>query len=214
MSPYTVWRKNNWRFDLRKYTRTFESKFKTKNLQITEPGKLYAITYKTSFLLETDKHHVTPIILSFGRFKDEEGRSYVRGLNLLFMKANESLEILEESYKFIDKKPDERVKHILKLHEKYIKKYPYMFKNFEEKRILTVSEVESTEWGMIPLLHKNLWGVFNPAALNEDFQLEFKEDRKKPKKRRPEKLNKQEEETVEEDLIDTYTDEEGIVDLD
>lgn len=202
MKPTETWRKNNWRYDLRKYTRDFEKKFKVKREKnISEAGKVYAITYRSSEFL-TDRHHVTPLIVSFGRFKDDEGKTYVRGLNLLFLKTHQSIEILEDVYSFLNLKGDEKSLKMIALHEKYIRIYPYLFKNFEEKKILTQCEVEASEWGMIPLLHKNLWGTFNPVALDEAFQLENTVKSKyKPKKVKKEE-KKEEEETEEEEVLE------------
>lgn len=218
MRPQETWRKNNWRFDLRKYTRDFEKKFKVKREKnLSEAGKVYAVTYKTSPEFQTDKHHVTPIVVSFGRFRDEEGKTYVRGLNLLFLNTHQTLEILEDVHSIHKLKADDRATKMIVLHEKYIRIYPYLFKNFEEKRILTQDEVLLEEWGMIPLLKKNLWGVFNSEALNEDFQIEEKEARKLPKKSRPKKLAQQQdqEEFLEEDLLNAdYLDDDSMVDLD
>lgn len=218
MKPIETWRKNNWRFDLRKYTRSFEQKFKVKREKnLSEAGKVYAITYRTSPDFHTDKHHVTPILVSFGRFRDEEGKTYVRGLNLLFLRVHQTLEILEDIHTIHKLKPDNRASKMIEFHEKYIRVYPYLFKNFEERRILTQDEVIVEDWGMIPLLKKNLWGTFNSEALNQDFQLEEKEVRKLPKKSRPRKVKQpeREEELAEEELINTdYGDSEGTVDLD
>jgi len=214
MNPTKVWRKNNWRYDLRKYTRIFEEKFKEKRgKSLTEVGKIYAITYKTSSDFLTDKHHVTPIIVSFGRFKDENGATYVRGLNLLFLKPHQVLEILENMYSIKAKKLDEKAVEMIKLHEKFIKVYPFLFKNFNENRILTLSEVNKEDWGMIPLLKKELWGIFNPNALNEDFQEENKSQKKI--KSRPEKIQEKpkDDEEYEEYYEDQYLNDEGLVDL-
>lgn len=219
MKPTEIWRKNNWRYDLRKYTRDFEKKFKTKRVkgQISEAGKVYAISYRGNSEFQTDKHHVTPLIISFGRFKDDEGGIYVRGLNLLFLKTHQILEILEDAFAFQKQKPDDRASSMIKLHEKYIRIYPYLFKNFEEKRILTQEEVESEEWGMIPLLHKHLWGTFNSVALDEAFQEENKATKtnikKKPKKVKENPVEEKQttEDYYEEDLISTDT---GMVVLD
>jgi hypothetical protein len=213
MKPIEIWKKNNWRFDLRKYTREFEKKFKTKRVknQISEAGKVYAISYRGNSEFQTDKHHVTPLIISFGRFKDDEGGIYVRGLNLLFLKTHQVLEILEDIFAFQKQKPDERATSMIKLHEKYIRIYPYLFKNFEEKRILTQEEIGCEEWGMIPLLHKHLWGTFNAVALDEAFQEEnkaMKNDTKKKPKKVKENLTEEKQPTedyYEEDLISTDT---------
>ena len=216
MKPTETWRKNNWRFDLRKYTRVFEQKFKEKkDKNLTEVGKVYAIKYKTSSNFLTDKHHVTPVIVSFGRFRDDDGITYTRGLNLLFLRPHQSLEILEDMYAIKAKKLNDIASAMIKLHEKYIRVYPYLFKNFEEKRILTQSEVIREDWGMIPLLKKELWGTFNGIALNEDFQLETTDTRKEVK-RRPKKLQEKKTEVEEEQesyYEDQYLNDEGLVDL-
>lgn len=193
-TPLHVWKKNKSRSDLRKYTRIFESKFRANswdkpNNIVSEVGKVYAIQYKTNNSYLTDKHHVTPVIFSFGRFRDESGRTSVRGLNLLYLSTHEAIVFLEKAHVFLEKKPDERVAGILKLHKECIEKYPYAFKNLEERRILTINEVDGTEWGMIPLLHKHLMGNFNSSALKLDFLEEnkFTLVQHKKKEKKPEK---------------------------
>ena len=99
------------------------------------------------------------------------------------LKPHQALEILEDVYNIHHLKPDNRAIEMIKIHEKYIKIYPYIFKNFEEKRVINCSEILIEEWGMIPLLHKYLWGTFNPVALNEDFQKESSLQGKKVKKK-------------------------------
>ena len=210
MTPIQTWKANNWKSNIRNYTRLFEQKFKIKAKGITVVGKVYAMKYSINYLYETDKHHVTPIILSFGRFIDDNGIKYVRGLNLLYLKTNEIIDILEDSYKLLKYDDDKRIEPLLKIHSKYMIRFPYAFKNFEEKRIVCFSEVNQDEWGMIPLLHKNLWGTFNAVALNEDFQKENSVINKKTKSKQIDQI---EEETIEEELYDEY-DEDDIVDLD
>lgn len=211
MTPLKVWKNNKWRYDLRKYTREFEKKFKVKKgKSLTEAGKIYAIKYRVSSDYPTDKHHVTPLIVSFGRFRDENGNSYIRALNLFFLSTSQVLEVLEDLYLYSNFTHDERAFHVIKLHEKYIKIYPYIFKNFEEKRVLMQCEVSVEEWGMIPLLQKNLWGIFNPTALDEDFQRENKKVFKKVKKK-PQALQEREEE-YEEYLLDDEIEDDLIVD--
>lgn len=178
-TPLHVWKKNKVRSDLRKYTRIFESKFKSnswdkpKNM-ISEVGKIYAIFYRVNNSYPTDKHHVTPVIFSFGRFINEAGYATVRGLNLLYLSNHDAIIFLEKAHVFLSKKPDERVPGLLKLHAECLQKYPYAFKNLDERRILSINEVESLEWGMIPLLHKHLLGNFNARALESDFTEENK----------------------------------------
>jgi len=211
MTPFEVWKKNKGRCDLRKYTRKFEENFKVKS-SLTEVGNVYAISYRANYENQTDKHHITPVILSFGRFLDDNGTKYVRGLNLLYLKTNEAIDILNEVYAIIKKPADKRVPAILKIHSKYMTRFPYAFKNFEERRILTTGIVNEEEWGMIPLLHKHLFGTFNAVALNEDFQKEIKNPKIKPKKVKEQKLEEEEEfETIE---LDDDLDDDFVVNLD
>ena len=199
-----TWKKNKWRSDLRKYTREFEKKFKGE-VVCTEVGRVYAGIYRDS-KYPTDKHHFTPIFLSFGRFRDEDGIKYVRGVNLLYLNTTQCIEILEETHRFLKMKPDARVPHMLKVHEKFMKIFPYAFKNFEEKKIFRVSEVDKEEWGIIPLLKKNLWGNFNPVALNEDFRKENQDRRRVPRKKMAESLPKVEESKEDAtELVDNIT---------
>jgi len=209
MKPLETWRKNKWRSDLRKFTREFEKKFKVKKNSLTESGKIYALTYRVSSSFPTDKHHFTPLILSFGRFRGDDDQVYVRGLNLLFLKTHQVLEILEDASS-TSGKPDEVATTMIKLHEKYIRIYPYLFKNFEERRILSSEEVSREDWGMIPLLQKNLWGTFNASALDKDFQLESKTGYKK-KNFRVTKKEAPKEETVDTELLDEFDSEGNIV---
>jgi hypothetical protein len=186
MTPYSSWKKNKGRVDLRSYTREFQKKFSTaspkkRNL---EAGKLYAVKYLTDSVYPTDKHHFSPLFLSFGRFMDDEIGKHSRGVNLFYLTVSQSLEILEDFFRLINLNPNDRAVEVLKLHSKYLKIFPYAFKNLEERRILNFSEIDSSEWGMVPLLHKYLIGNFNSTALDKDFQLENKELPKITKKRK------------------------------
>lgn len=203
MLPFETWKKNKWKSNIRKYTLEFEKKFKSK-FSLTEVGKMYAVTYKVDSSVPTDKFHLTPVMLSFGRFHDEDGAKYVRGLNLLFLNTRELLQVLEDFYPFMNNAPDSRVQPILKLHEKYMKKFPYVFKNFAERKIVSVNEVDVEEWGMVPLLHKYLWGTFNAIALDEAFQAENKARRKTAVNKRKKKLHEHaqvSEDVLEEDSV-------------
>lgn len=198
MNPIKTWKANKWRIDLREFTRKFQRKFscKFKKLSII-PGIVYAITYKGSTDIPTDKHHVTPLFLSFGKFK-ADGKVFIRGLNLLYLKNSQQLEVLDEAYKIISnsdffispvllkknpklahtaeifslRKLDSRIAPLIKLHEKWIKIAPFAFKSFEETKVLTGSFIDKEEWGMIPLLHTHVFGNFNSQALDESFQEE------------------------------------------
>jgi hypothetical protein len=197
MTPYKTWKANKGRIDLRKFTREFESKFKVKSKIENLPGEIYAFRYFQNAIYETDKHHITPIIMSFGRFRDEnDGHVYVRGLNLLYLKTSEMIEVLEEAHNFLKLDHDSRVEPLLSFHKKLMKRFSYSFKNFEEKRILSGEFVDASDWGMIPLLQKNLWGTFNPVALNEDFQKEMKS----PKRMKKVKRSTEQEDLEAEDL--------------
>lgn len=203
MTPHETWKKNKGRVDLRKYTRSFESHFSGKAKVESLPSKVYAMKYRGDSIFETDKHHVTPIILSFGRFKDDEGFTYTRGINLLYLRNEQMIELMEEVYKLHKFPLAQRIKPLIKIHEKWMIIAPFAFKNFEERRISSSATVNEEEWGMIPLLHKSLWGNFNPTALNESFQLENKkkplrESKKKVEMEKP----KEELETMEESFTE------------
>jgi hypothetical protein len=214
LSPREVWRKNMHRADLRSFTREFQKLFSLKEKTVVLPGSLYAATYSGG-KFPTDKHHATPLFLSFGRFKDDDGKIHTRGINLLYLKTEQQLEILEEATNHYSKKPDNRVAPMIKLHEKWMKIVPYAFKNFEDSRIVGLSEVENFDWGMVPLLQKYLLGNFNAEALNEDFQEEHlpKPEKKKKEKKNPLKI---ETETASEayDMIEAdFVDEEDLEDF-
>lgn len=214
MTPFQTWKKNKGRVDLRQFTREFQKKFKIREKCQIEPGKVYAITYRTDNSFPTDKHHVTPVIFSLGKFRGDDGYVYVRGINLLYLDTRNTLEVLEDGYPFVGKSPMKRVVPVVSIHDKYMKFLPWAYKNYFELRILTSVEIPVEEWGMIPLLYKYLMGNFNAAGLNEDFQAENKIKKKKkfsPVKEKEKEKNKEEvdEETIEEDLIDTDFVEEG-----
>lgn len=206
MKPFDYWKKNKSRSDLRKVTREFEKNFKIKSKCKIEPGKVYALTYLTDGSIPTDKYHVTPIIISMGNFLDENGVECTRGINLLFLNAKECIDIFEDFYRFSDKPIQKRAINTVQLHDKYNKIFPWVFKNFNSTRIRTAVEIKPEEWGLIPCLHKYLFGNFNLSALNEDFQKEIKIRKKfKPVTKEKEKKKEEtlEEETVEEDLVTT-----------
>jgi hypothetical protein len=200
MTPYETWKKNKGRVDLRKYTREFQKNFETKKSFVTLPTKIYAITYKPDAMFETDKHHITPIILSFGRFKDDEGASYLRGVNLLYLRNEQSIELMQEVFTLHKFPIESRIKRSIQIHDKWMAIVPFAFKNFEERRITSTSEINEADWGMIPLLHKFLWGNFNAQSLDESFQVENKKRplRERKKEVKMEKPVEDDEQKVEE----------------
>jgi hypothetical protein len=208
MTPTQVWKANKWRIDLRKYTREFSKKFEsTKKLQVS-PGNVYTAKYGMDSAFLTDKHHFTPLIISFGRFRDDEGKSYIRGINLFYLKTSQKLEILDEIHNYNKLSIVKRVSPIIRIHEKWMKIVPYAFKNFEERRIIGIDEVHVDEWGMIPLLKENVLGNFNTTALNEDFQEETKILPKKVVSKKASSSNKplseeEENEVLSSSVIDT-----------
>lgn len=185
MKPTQVWKQNKGRSDLRKFTREFQKKFKGKKPLKMEPGKVYAVQYRVDSIFPTDKHHFTPLIVSFGRFRD--GSTHTRGVNLFYLTIPQQLELLEDVHRFHSLKATDRAIEIFKLHSKYMRIFPFAFKNLEELRTLHVTEILAEEWGMIPLLHSHLLGNFNKSALDADFQLENREWKTitKKKKRTP-----------------------------
>jgi len=212
MTPFQYWKKNNFKPTLRKLTREFSERFKVKSSSITEVGKIYAITYSTDYSIPTDKHHVTPVILSFGRFLDDNGNKYVRAVNLLYLSTKQQVELLEECYSLLKYKPGERVQQILKLHQKYMMVYPYAFKNFEERRIRSTSEVIGEDWGTVTVIQRYLLGNFNAVALNEDFQKEIKSP--PDRRRKPKKAQEQPEDEIEDEIEDGDFIEGDLIDLD
>ena len=214
MTPHQTWKANKWRLDMRSYTRLFQKRFESRSKIQVHPGSVYAIKYLTEPDILTDKYHFTPIVISFGRFRDDDGDIYTRGINLMYLRNEQKIEILEEVYKYSSFPPDARVAPIIQIHDKWMKIAPYAFKNLEESRIIGLSEVEVTEWGMIPLLKEALLGTFNARLLNEDFQKENKEPiikKKKKKKSQPVENKKVEDENEYEEII---FDENGMIDLD
>ena len=201
LSPYKIWKQNKHRTDMRKITREFQQLFKTKLEKQCDfiPSNVYGFTYLTDPSIPTDKHNFTPLIVSFGRFKDES-MTYVRGLNLFFLRNEQKIELLEDIFKHSNLNLYKKTVENIKLHEKWIRILPWAFKNYDCKRVLTLSEIPCTEWGLVPLLHQNLIGNFNPKALEESFQEENKV--KKERKIKTDKKNPilNEEETVSEEV--------------
>jgi hypothetical protein len=199
MKPYDTWKKNKGRIDLRKYTREFQENFKVKTKCKFEPGKVYAITYTPdNGTYATDKHHITPVILSLGNFRDTDGKIYIRAINLFFLDTRKTIEVLDDAYHCEHLPAGSRVMPIVRLHDKFMHVFPWAFKNFQNLRIRTAVEVPVDDWGMMPLLYKYLIGNFNATALNEDFQKENKVVKKKPfDGKKVEKEKEEEEEQVE-----------------
>jgi hypothetical protein len=207
MNPVQTWKSNKWRSDLRKFTQDFIKEHFSESSSGNELGKLYAINYRTDSSIPTDKHHVSSIVLSFGKFKDDEGHVYMRSINLLYLKDFQILEILQAAWKNLKLKPAQRIAPTISLHEEIMKIHPFCFKNFQDNRIITIHEVESEQWGMIPLLKRHLLGNFNAEALNEDFQAENRVKRTLPKKKKikssrdvNEVLSEEKEEIISDDL--------------
>lgn len=204
MTPHQTWKANKWRIDLRKYTRSFQKKFESKTKLFVYPGDVYAAKYLTDPDIITDKYHFTPVFISFGRFRDDEGMTYTRALNLMYLRNEQKIEILEEVFKHHSKRPSDRVAPIIQIHEKWMRIAPYAFKNLEERRVIGIEKINEDEWGMIPLLKTDLIGTFNSSLLNEDFQKENKAPKEKIKKKK--KVDNlpliENEETVSEEFIE------------
>jgi hypothetical protein len=208
MSPFQTWKKNKWRIDLRKYTRSFQQNFESKKPIKVFPGEVYAAKYVTDYSILTDKYHFTPVFVSFGRFRDDEGMTYTRCINLMYLRNDQKIEILEEVFKCHHLPISKRVEPMIKIHEKWMRIAPYAFKNLEERRITGISEIHVNEWGMIPLLKEHLLGTFNSSTLNEDFQKENKIPVVKPKKKKQHTAQPsliEDEETVSEEFIENET---------
>lgn len=205
MRPLETWKKNKWRIDLRNYTRSFQKNFEAREKIKVSPGEVYAAKYLTDPGILTDKYHFTPVFVSFGRFRDDEGMTYTRAINLMYLRNEQKIELLEDVFKHHHKTLDQRVAPIIQIHEKWMRIAPYSFKNLEERRILGISQIATDEWGMIPLLREELLGTFNSSLLNEDFQKENKVpvEKKKKKKQKPvqDSLIEDEVETVSEEFM-------------
>jgi hypothetical protein len=199
MNPTKIWKANKWRVDLRGFTREFQQKFNVKEKININPGTIYACKYMVDRSIPTDKHHFTPLIISFGRFKDDNGKTHIRGINLFYLRTDQKLEIMDETFKYNSLKPDARVAPMIKIHEKWMKIAPYAFKNLEERRILGISEVDSNDWGMLPLLKDHLLGNFNVNALNEDFKEEIANPPSKLDKKKDTPIKPEEEVTDDEE---------------
>ena len=200
MTPYQTWNANKGRVNLRLYTREFQKKFVSKTTKLSEVSNVYAMSYKMNSEKPTDKHHVMPIIMSFGRFRNYNETTCVRGLNLMFLSNSEIINLMEKVYSFMKFKPDERVAGMIKLHEECMMKFPYAFHNFEEQHIAVLNEIDKEEWGMIPLLHRHLFGNFNTTALKKDYLTEHAKPvilKRKPKVKKEQ--TKPEVETVSEE---------------
>jgi hypothetical protein len=211
MNPYETWRRNKGRVDLRAFTRKFQENFKGRRICESELSGVYSIVYMMDPNLPTDKHHATPVMLSFGRFVGDDGSTYVRGANLLYLKTDEAIDLMMDVHRIMDLKLEARVAPLIAIHEKYMQRFPQAFKNYEERRILSCVRVKGEDWGMVPLLHKHLMGNFNPTALLESYNLENKRKpvviRRKLKEEKPAEEIEQVEEVFTEGFVDTSFDE-------
>lgn len=172
MTPSKVWKINKTRIDLRQVTRQFERRFRVKSKGLIEPGKVYAMRYQPDNSNHTDKFHITPVILSLGHFVKND-IVYIKGINLFYLSTGDALGILEDAFKVVNMKPIQRNAHINTIHDKYINTLEYNYKYFDTNRIISYNEVQSEEWGFIPLLHKNLFGNFNIEALINTYKKEI-----------------------------------------
>jgi hypothetical protein len=197
MKPSKVWQENRFRIDLRQETRKFEKRFKLKSKSVIEPGKVYAMRYLPDNNIITDKFHITPVILALGHYVND-GRIYVKGINIFYLSTQHALNVLEDAFLSITKKPITRNLHINTIHDKYINTLDYNYKNFDVDRIVSYSEIEPEIWGLIPLLHKNLFGNFNIEALIKDYKKENKVVKKQPRKIKKETKSETKGETVSE----------------
>ena len=200
LTPLQIFKSNKIRSDLRQYTRTFEKKFKDKVKLNVQPGSVYAAKYITDSNVITDKHHFTPVFASFGKFKNDSDRIHTRGINLLYLTIEQKIQLLEDFFTVNSKKPQDRVQHILHVHEKWLNLCPYAFKDYDDSRICNISEISSDEWGMIPLLQQHLFGNFNVTALISDFDIENK--KKKIYNEKGLKMTKKEDKLEEDELDD------------
>jgi len=202
-SPLEIWKTNKWRLDFRKYTRDLQKLLEKSSSLSTIPGELYFSFYETRSEILTDKHHVTPLFLSFGRFRNDDDKIYVRGINIFYLSNSQKLEILEDFHSVYSLSPDSRIPRIIKLHEKWMKISPFSIKNFEEKRLRKILEIKNSEWGFMPLLKFHLLGNFNSVSLNEDFQKENFEKKKPTKKKKSLNSPKEyETEVITEELVE------------
>ena len=215
-TPYGIWKSNKWRVDMRQYTRKFQQKFKERKRVTMETGKVYAVKYTVDNVCPTDKHHFTPLILSFGRFLDENNVVNVRAVNLFYLDTTNVLRILQDTHKYMGKKLQGRILPMVNVHDRYMEIFPWAFKNFLEHRICSSMEVDVDEWGMIPLLKKELMGNFNPCALMEDFKKEKKvvpTIQKQTNKKQENVDEDTKENIIEEDMINIEMDEQEEMDI-
>ena len=200
---------NKSRIDLRKYTREFQKTLKNKfsKNEMYDTGNIYLISYNVDSSILTEKYHFTPLIVSFGRFKDEE-KTYIRGINILFLEKAARLELLNDIYTCTRYKKDEQLRSLIAIHEKWNKAFPHLFINLEQRRILSGKLIEMKDWGMIPLVKSELFGSFHSSLLEKDFNKQYrtpdiKRKIKEKKKSKPH-LAIDEEFEIENEVLETY----------
>jgi hypothetical protein len=185
MNPYETYNKNKSRLDLRKYTKDFSlSKIKKGVLQ---EGKLYLMRYLPNISIPTDKHHILSVCFIFEKKEDEKK---LVAVNLLYLKPYISLRLLQWWYEISMKEKRSKILEAwrMRFHTE-IESSPYAFslKTFEIDRILGIKEISFDEWGMIPLLRKEMLGITTLRGILRDYETEFS-SRKKEKKKKAEHM--------------------------
>lgn len=157
------------------------------------PNRIYAFSYMPDSNIPTDKHNFTPLVLSFG-ISDNE---CFEGMNLFFIDKNSTIDIINRI-----KNPKNS---LYETKEIYYKKIPHVFKEYDIHRILRFSEINESEWDVIPFLKKSMFGVFNERALIDDFSKEIFMKSKKMERKRKKSIEKnieKEEEIEKYEVID------------
>lgn len=196
-TPRKILLKNTSRLDLRKYSLDFrKTNFLSKHRDEIKIGQIYAFNYSIENKNSSDIFHEQPLILVLNNLE------VITGLNLFFLNSKNLITILEAAYNLNCNYPKNTTLYFNKLLEDIKKTEMNSFLHeFNVSKIINSSEIKIEEWGMIPLLRKNQFGIFNETALvNSKKKVPDTYNNKKSKKKEIEKPKFQDQETEEIDF--------------
>lgn len=209
LDPMKVYQQNKTRLDLRQYTREF-MKVKPYRKDVFEAGQIYYVYYPVKENL-TDKWHNIAVVYCLGRYIDVNGISRARCINMLYMPTYEQLKMLQEGYTVLQKSKNvnQLVYGTVMMHERLqVGQFQCAIKDFTEGQVSFCRKVNREDWGMLPLLKKELFGNLSYSGLQESFNAECKKPivivTKKDKKKKPPIVNEEkfDEDEENEDPID------------
>lgn len=172
VDPLKTFTKNKTNLDLRNYTRNF-SLLKPFKKEKFEVGQVYYVYYPTNESL-TDKWHQISVVYCLGRYHID-GVTFARNLNLLYLPIYNQLDVLEKAHYILEKSKSINylVYQTLKMHEQIQNtQMSCAIKDFKESKVTYCRKVAREEWGMIPLLKKELFGNLSATGLMESFEAE------------------------------------------